>query len=111
MGNLDEGYHTGRGPVASSSPSADDVREMERPPVNVEVMGRGIKKIVATIDRLRELGIEDLVQPLPKIVVVGDQSSGKSSLIEALSEIKVPRSTGTCTRVGAILPAMCWSNC
>jgi GTPase SAR1 family protein len=29
--------------------------------------------------------------PLPKIVVVGDQSAGKSSLIEAISEITVPR--------------------
>lgn len=42
--------------------------------------------------------MEDLVLPLPKIVVVGDQSTGKSSLIEGMSEIKVPRNTGTCTR-------------
>ena len=29
---------------------------------------------------------------------MGGQSTGKSSVIEAISEIKVPRSTGTCTR-------------
>ena len=62
-------------------------------------MGRGIRKLFNTVTDLRQLGIEGLEVPLPKIVVVGDQSAGKSSLIEALSEIKVPRSSGTCTRV------------
>ena len=47
---------------------------------------------------MRHLGVEDLVIPLPKIVVVGDQSTGKSSLIEGISEIKVPRRAGVCTR-------------
>lgn len=49
------------------------------------------------VQALRHLGIEDEL-PLPKIAVVGDQSTGKSSLIEGMSEIKVPRGTGTCTR-------------
>ncbi|KAH9843658.1 P-loop containing nucleoside triphosphate hydrolase protein [Rhodofomes roseus] len=35
---------------------------------------------------------------LPRIVVIGNQSAGKSSVIEAISEIKVPRDVGTCTR-------------
>ncbi|KAH9884397.1 P-loop containing nucleoside triphosphate hydrolase protein [Cubamyces lactineus] len=35
---------------------------------------------------------------LPRVVVVGNQSAGKSSLVEAISEIKVPRDAGTCTR-------------
>ncbi|KAL0066769.1 hypothetical protein AAF712_006160 [Marasmius tenuissimus] len=35
---------------------------------------------------------------LPKIAVIGGQSSGKSSLIEAISKITVPRDDGTCTR-------------
>ena len=48
--------------------------------------------------RLHHLGLDNLDLPLPKIVVVGDQSTGKSSLIEGMSEIKVPRSSGTCTR-------------
>lgn len=50
------------------------------------------------IQDLRHLGIEDNKIALPKICVVGDQSTGKSSLIEGMSEIKVPRSAGTCTR-------------
>ena len=64
----------------------------------LQVLGRGVKQLVQTVQTLRQLGVEDLVVPLPKIVVVGDQSTGKSSLIEGISEIKVPRNTGTCTR-------------
>lgn len=40
----------------------------------------------------------DLIHPLPKIVFVGNQSSDKSSLIEAISRIKVPRVRDMCTR-------------
>ena len=64
----------------------------------LEVLGRGVKELVQRVQSLRHLGVEDLVLPLPKIVVVGDQSTGKSSLIEGMSEIKVPRSASTCTR-------------
>ena len=51
------------------------------------------------INSLRDLGIEQLGDiPLPKIAIVGDQSSGKSSLIEAISQIKLPQGIGRCTR-------------
>jgi len=35
---------------------------------------------------------------LPQIAVVGIQSAGKSSLIESISGITLPRASGTCTR-------------
>jgi GTPase SAR1 family protein len=35
---------------------------------------------------------------VPQITVVGQQSSGKSSLIEAMSGVPFPRDKGTCTR-------------
>lgn len=47
---------------------------------------------------LTTYGVDDSLVKLPKIVVVGDQSAGKSSLIEGISEITVPREAGTCTR-------------
>src|SRR5271167_1769790 len=49
------------------------------------------------VRNLREVGTEELVS-LPKIAVIGNQSSGKSSLIEAICQIQVPRAGGTCTR-------------
>ena len=64
----------------------------------IQVLGRGVKELVQAVQALRHLGVEELDLPLPKIVVVGDQSTGKSSLIEGMSEIKVPRNAGTCTR-------------
>jgi hypothetical protein len=53
------------------------------------------------IDRMhfsRDLGIEPLEYSLPTIALVGNQSSGKSSLIEAISTIKLPQDIDTCTR-------------
>jgi GTPase SAR1 family protein len=55
------------------------------------------KKLNEIVKALRDCGTEEVVK-LPKIVVIGNQSAGKSSLIEAISRIKVPRASGTCTR-------------
>ena len=35
---------------------------------------------------------------IPIIAALGSQSAGKSSLIEAISGITLPRASGTCTR-------------
>ncbi|KAK6003315.1 hypothetical protein QM012_001160 [Aureobasidium pullulans] len=64
----------------------------------LDLLGRRVQKLVQLIKDLEQLGVETRNLPLPKIVVVGDQSAGKSSLIEGISGIKVPRSDGTCTR-------------
>ena len=42
--------------------------------------------------------VEDLIFPRPKIVVGGDESAGKSSLIEGISGIEIPRNDGACIR-------------
>ena len=55
------------------------------------------KKLNKIIKDLRNCGLEEVFN-LPKIVVIGNQSAGKSSLIEAISQIKVPRASSTCTR-------------
>ncbi|NXW03222.1 MX protein, partial [Fregetta grallaria] len=56
-----------------------------------------IRPCIDLIDSLRALGIEkDLV--LPAIAVIGDQSSGKSSVLEALSGVALPRGNGIVTR-------------
>lgn len=55
------------------------------------------QKLNEIVKALRDCGTEEVVK-LPKIAVIGNQSAGKSSLIEAISQIKVPRASGTCTR-------------
>ncbi|KAJ0272106.1 hypothetical protein COL940_010625 [Colletotrichum noveboracense] len=49
------------------------------------------------IDQLREHNIGSYL-PLPQLVAVGDQSSGKSSLLESLCGIPFPRGQELCTR-------------
>ncbi|KAM7180601.1 interferon-induced GTP-binding protein Mx1-like [Macrochelys suwanniensis] len=56
-----------------------------------------VRPCIDLIDSLRALGVEkDL--GLPAIAVIGDQSSGKSSVLEALSGVALPRGSGIVTR-------------
>ncbi|PCG88591.1 Dynamin [Penicillium occitanis (nom. inval.)] len=49
------------------------------------------------IDRVRSNGVGDHVA-LPQLVVSGDQSAGKSSVLEGITGIPFPRQDGLCTR-------------
>ncbi|KXX76061.1 Interferon-induced GTP-binding protein Mx [Madurella mycetomatis] len=55
------------------------------------------KALLDTIDNLRELNIGD-ISDLPQIIVVGDRSSGKSSVLEAISRVPFPVNGDLCTR-------------
>ena len=54
-------------------------------------------KLLDVTDRLRELGLARHM-PLPQLVVCGDQSSGKSSVLQSISGVKFPVNDGLCTR-------------
>ncbi|TYI99286.1 hypothetical protein E1A91_A13G006300v1 [Gossypium mustelinum] len=62
-----------------------------------------IRPLLDVIDRLRLLMVMKEGIQLPTIVVVGDQSSGKSSVLESLAGVNLPRSQGICTRVPLII--------
>ncbi|KAI1490953.1 P-loop containing nucleoside triphosphate hydrolase protein [Biscogniauxia mediterranea] len=54
-------------------------------------------KLLDSVDRLRLQGIDHYIS-LPQIIVCGDQSSGKSSVLEAISGVPFPVKSNTCTR-------------
>lgn len=62
-----------------------------------EQYGLGSPFMLQKIDKLFECGVGELVD-LPQIVVVGDQSCGKSSILEGLIKKPLPRDSGLCTR-------------
>jgi hypothetical protein len=55
------------------------------------------KKILEVMDKLRVFDI-NLEFSLPQLVVCGEQSAGKSSVLEAISGIPFPRKGSQCTR-------------
>ena len=54
------------------------------------------------VDKLKVLGI-DRYFPIPQIAVMGDQSSGKSSVLEAISGVPFPRGIGLVTRLATCI--------
>ncbi|PSN75174.1 hypothetical protein BS50DRAFT_34096 [Corynespora cassiicola Philippines] len=68
------------------------------PGLEVETLGADVKDVMAAMADLERLELTQLNISVPKCVVLGEQSTGKSSVIEAISGIKTPRSEGTCTR-------------
>jgi GTPase SAR1 family protein len=59
--------------------------------------GLGDPTLLEKIDKLFACNVGEHVN-LPQLVVVGDQSSGKSSVLEGLMKLPFPRDSGLCTR-------------
>lgn len=67
------------------------------------VYDRTIRPILDIYDEIREI-LKDIKKiELPKIVVVGDQSSGKSSVLESITGINLPRGENTVTKCPIII--------
>uniref|UniRef100_A0A9J8AL35 Uncharacterized protein n=1 Tax=Cyprinus carpio carpio TaxID=630221 RepID=A0A9J8AL35_CYPCA len=58
-----------------------------------------VRPCIDLVDSLRSLGVEKDLN-LPAIAVIGDQSSGKSSVLEALSGVALPRGTAQTVLAG-----------
>ena len=68
------------------------------PLTTMETLGSDKKlTLLNDIDKLRSHGISQYVN-LPQLIVCGDQSSGKSSVLEAISGIPFPTKDNLCTR-------------
>lgn len=60
-------------------------------------LARGQQELWEEIYKLGGSGVERYIE-LPQIIVVGDQSSGKSSVLEAITGVHFPRNSGMCTK-------------
>ncbi|KAG1729547.1 P-loop containing nucleoside triphosphate hydrolase protein [Suillus lakei] len=78
----------------SLSPPAEIWEEVD---ISSTDYARRRSELIQMMVDLRSMGADALID-LPSVVVIGGQSAGKSSLVEAVSGINVPRDSGTCTR-------------
>ena len=57
-----------------------------------------LRAMINLVDKLRDIGVDQYIE-LPKICVLGTQSSGKSSVLESIVGMDfLPRGEGLCTR-------------
>lgn len=64
----------------------------------MQALGQHSRELIQAIKKTESLHIQSPLKSLPKFIMTGDQSAGKSSITEALTGITLPRKTGTCTR-------------
>ena len=83
--------------MAPQDLQSPEMEDRQTSPLSNTYYALSRQKLNEIMKMLRDCGTEGVIR-LPKIAVIGNQSAGKSSIIEAISQIKVPRASGTCTR-------------
>lgn len=61
-------------------------------------------------DKLRGLMRGEKGVSIPSIVIIGNQSAGKTSVVERLSRVQLPRGSGTVTRCALVMRMKCVPN-
>ena len=81
-----------RNPFTTTMGKASDIK---LPHVGLQTAEH--EELLNIIDTLRSQGISHYID-LPQLIVCGDQSSGKSSVLEAISGLRFPTKDNLCTR-------------
>ncbi|KAG0196439.1 hypothetical protein BGX28_010097 [Mortierella sp. GBA30] len=55
------------------------------------------QSLIDKINKIRSYGLNKMLT-IPQIAILGDQSSGKSSVLEAITKLSFPRNIETCTK-------------
>jgi GTPase SAR1 family protein len=87
---------TAAGPGPNDVPFVDAPASLDQVTDSLE-LGRGQQELWEEIYKLGVSGVDKYIE-LPQIIVVGDQSSGKSSVLEAITGVPFPRNSGMCTK-------------
>jgi GTP-binding protein EngB required for normal cell division len=83
--------------MATITPSqADPGNDSAKSPLFDKLLTADQSLLLDTVDELRSHGVSQHIE-LPQIIVCGDQSTGKSSVLEAISRISFPRDEALCT--------------
>lgn len=90
--------HHGVQPADTSSSHVGGTRSSSSTTLGEYSFSKG--KLNDINNKLDAIGVEGVLESLklPRIVVIGNQGSGKSSLIEAIAKISLPQAKGTTTR-------------
>ncbi|PAA61830.1 hypothetical protein BOX15_Mlig015345g1 [Macrostomum lignano] len=88
-------------------PDGDAGDQHDELPALSSAFRQRIRPVLNRIDELRSHGLQSDLK-LPMVAVVGDQSVGKSSVLEAISGVEFPRGTGMVTRC-ALQLSMQWN--
>lgn len=71
--------------MTESKEQDEIIKEISRPPLDIQIQIHDkVCPVLDLVDNLRKVGIERDV-PIPQIAVMGDQSGGKSSVLEAIT--------------------------
>lgn len=74
--------------MASPSADVDSLEQLESPEQ---------VRLLDAMDRLRKQGLDKHEIGIPQLIVCGEQSSGKSSVLEGLTRLRFPTKDGLCT--------------
>ena len=97
-GQLRQKIKNSMGPGMSKTPGdgIPDLDELQHANALEQLLTADQEELLDLIDKFREYGLNHTVD-LPQLVVCGNQSCGKSSVLEAISQLTFPRGETLCT--------------
>ncbi|KAG0260239.1 hypothetical protein DFQ27_003638 [Actinomortierella ambigua] len=68
--------------------------------------GSAYQSLMDKVNKVRSYGLSDIIS-IPQIAIVGDQSTGKSSVLEAVTKLSFPRDKNMCTKFATQVSLRC----